>query len=133
MKEREHLIEVLKKTKNAILKNDSIELKEQSNRTIHSASIYKDTDNITVAVLIYALSKIIERRNQDIDPQDCQFCKKISLSIDRAIASLQSNNEEEFRKNLKKIITVLEKNSGNLKVYIQDVLRKAKINKASKI
>ena len=46
---------------------DTLEIKELSNRVIHDASIFQDDDSVSVAVLVYALSKIIERAGNDFD------------------------------------------------------------------
>ena len=43
-----------------------IGIKELSNHVIHNASVFQDEDSISVAVLTYALSKIMER-NQNMD------------------------------------------------------------------
>ncbi|MBS3086009.1 hypothetical protein J4225_04990 [Candidatus Pacearchaeota archaeon] len=133
MQEKEHILEVLGKTKEALKRQDVIGLKELSNMTIHSASIYKDTDCITIAVVIYALSKIIERRDDKNSKQCNEFCKKAGLSIERAIAALKNDNEEELKNNIEAITSSIKNLSGDLKDYVQDVFRKAQINKASKI
>ena len=46
---------------------DMIELTELSNRIIHDASVFQDEISISIAVLIYALSKIIERKQDNLD------------------------------------------------------------------
>ena len=61
MQEVKHVIDVLEKAKKSALKEEVVELKELSNQTIHSATVYQDEDSILVAVFIYALSKIIEK------------------------------------------------------------------------
>ena len=61
VKEREHLINLLGKTKTAAKREDVVELKKLSNQTIHTASIHHDSDNVLIAVFIYALSKVIEK------------------------------------------------------------------------
>ncbi len=41
---------------------DVADLRELSNHVIHDASIFQDEDSVSVAILIYSLSKVIERR-----------------------------------------------------------------------
>ena len=48
---------------------DLTELKELSNTTVHNASIYQDEDSVSVAVLIYSLSKIFERKTSPRVPK----------------------------------------------------------------
>ena len=62
MLEQEHIIHTLKEAKRALKIRDAVKIKELSNQTIHSASIYQDPDNIAIAVVLYALSKLVERK-----------------------------------------------------------------------
>jgi len=62
MEEVKHLINVLEDTKKALKEEDAFRLKELSNQTIHSVSAHQDTGNITMAVIVYALSKLVERK-----------------------------------------------------------------------
>ena len=65
MQEKENILRIFKETKEAIEQEDNIKLKELSDQTIHTASMSQDPDNIAVAVIIYSLSKIIEREEYD--------------------------------------------------------------------
>ena len=49
------VIEILETKK----QKHTMELKELSNNTIHNASVFQDECSVSIAVLIYALSKII--------------------------------------------------------------------------
>ncbi|MEK6850569.1 MAG: hypothetical protein AABX85_03265, partial [Nanoarchaeota archaeon] len=61
MDEIPHLIEVLKNTKESLKSYDTNRLKDLSNQTIHHASTHQDVGCVSLAVLIYTLSKLIER------------------------------------------------------------------------
>ena len=54
-------MDILEKAKIAIEDGNPVNLNDLSNRTIHTASIEQDTDSVILAVIIYSLSKIIER------------------------------------------------------------------------
>ena len=41
---------------------DVIEIRELSNHTIHNASVFQDEDSVSIAILTYSLSKIIDRK-----------------------------------------------------------------------
>ena len=58
-----HFSEVLRQTKKALLEKDSIKLRNLSDQTIHSACSYQNPGSITTAIVIYALSKIVERED----------------------------------------------------------------------
>lgn len=133
MQEKENILRILKETKEAVKKKDSTALKILSNQTLHSASIYRDTDNIAVAVLVYAISKLIERKSYEEYKNWPGFFKNFMVCIDRAILALEQGHEEYFQSQLKCIRKEISKLSGNLKKNIQDVFRKAEINKAGRI
>lgn len=131
--ERKNIIEILKNAKKAIKTDDAILLKEMSNRTIHSASIYKDPDSILIAVTIYALSKIIERKKYREYKEWPYFFNRINKDIKKALFHLEKNLFKEFREDLHDIRKAANQLSGHLRLYIQDVFRRASINKASRI
>jgi hypothetical protein len=133
MQEKENVIRILEETKIALQKGDSFKLKELSNQTVHTASITQDSDNITVAVIVYSLSKIVERSEYKKFPGWKNFYQTIISSIDNSIIAIKKNNNPNLTKNLTGIRSAIAKLSGKLKFYIQDVFRKAEINKASKI
>jgi len=133
MQERENILRILRETKVAIEKEDVVALKELSNQTIHTASIYRDTDNISIAVIIYSISKIIERKNYQKYRGWDKFFKKFMICLDRAISALEKNNDSYFVDQLKCIRKDINSLTGSLKKHIQEVFKKAEINKASRI
>ena len=133
MKESKNILRILKETKEAIKKGDVVEIKSLSNQTINTASLAQDPDNIAVAVIVYSLSKILERENYRELPGWKTLYNTILFSLDKSIKDVQENNEEKFRKDFETIRGTISKLSGKLKIYIQDVFRKAQINKASRV
>ena len=133
MQERENVLRIFQETKEAVKNDDSAQIKILSNQTTNTASLTQDPDNIAVAVVIYSLSKILERENYQTLPGWIQFYKSYMISIDKAIDNLKRKDDVAFTKDLMDIRLSIEKLSGRLKDYIHDVFRKALINKASKI
>ena len=133
MKEPDNILRIFEEAKNAINEGDMVKLKDLSNQTVHTASIDQDPDNVAVAVIIYSLSKIIERRKYQDYPGWNKFYKNLMVFIDGSIDALTKNHEENFRRHLKDIRSSIEHLSGKLKQYINEVFRKASINKASRI
>lgn len=133
MEERENVLRILRETKEAVKKDDTAKLKELSNQTIHTASISQDSDNIAIAVLIYSLSKILERTNYRQYRNWPDFFKNFMSCLDRAISAIQKNQDDYFRDQLKCIRKNISSLTGGLKTQIQDVFRRAEINKASRI
>ena len=131
--EKENILDILKKAKKAISNDNTFILKELSNKTIHNASYYQDTDSITIAILIYALGKIIERSKYSSYKDWPIFEKSMLYNLDKAIEDLSEDKIDKFRLDLNEIRLAVNKLSSNLKEYIEDVFRKASINKASRI
>jgi hypothetical protein len=133
MQERENVLRIFQETKEAIGKGDSAKIKILSNQTTNTASLTHDPDNIAAAVVVYSLSKVLERENYKTLPGWNEFYKIYITSIDKIISALKKNDEQGYRDNIKIIRGAVGKLSGRLKQDIQDVFRKASINKASKI
>lgn len=133
MQEKEHILGIIKKAREAVEKEDVIELKNLSDQTVHSSSIYHDPDNIAIAVIIYSLSKIVERERYQQYPEWKKFFSSYLSSLDNMAKAIEKNNLELYRENAKKIRSSINQLSGNFKKHIQDVFRKAEISKASRI
>lgn len=133
MQEKDNVLRIFQEAKLAVEKEDAVKLKDLSNQTIHSASITQDPDNITMAVIIYSLSKIIERKNYREYPGWKKFYEKMIGCINHAIVDLEKNDDNDLEVHLKSLRNSIERLSGKLRVYIKDVFEKAAINKASRI
>ncbi len=133
VQEKENILRIFEETKEAIRKEDSFKLNELSNQTINTASRTQDPDNIATAVVIYSIGKIIERKKYRDFPEWNALYKKIILSIDECINSIRKDREEDFSRSINSLRKYIDRLSGKLKEYVQDVFRKAQINKASKI
>jgi hypothetical protein len=96
MQEKENILRIFEETKEAIKEEDVVKIKELSNQTVHTASISQDPDNIAVAVIVYSLSKIIERKYSGAD----NFYKTIIFAIDNSIIAIKKNDEKKFKENL---------------------------------
>ncbi len=117
------LVEILKEKK----EGDIAKIKSLSNHVIHNASIFQDEDSISVAILIYALSKIIERRERELDYNE------ILSMLTSAIQSLKNNNENAFRKSIKNLFDFIRAMDAKLKLYIHEVINQAQIKKGCKL
>ena len=117
------LIEILK-VKEA---KDVMEIKEISNHTMHNASIFQDEDSVSVAILIYSLSKIMERKQRDLD------YGKLAGMLNSCISNLKDNNDEDFRKSIKSIFNFIRTIDEKLKLYIHEVINQAQIKKGCKL
>jgi hypothetical protein len=95
-----------------------------SNMTIHNASIFQDEDSITIAVIIYSLSKIVSRYSID---------DKIIEKMKNAKKSLEESNFKDYNFEIKSLLQHLKDIDSKLKYYIQEVITNAKIKKGGKL
>jgi len=128
-----HTIQVLESTEESLRNEDSVSLKNLSNQTIHSACAIQDPGSLTIAVLVYSLSKIVERKESIKIKNWDEFVRRINSFFDLAIKALKDNRNDKYESYLIMARNSLTSISVNLKPYIQEVLRKASINKASKL
>jgi len=132
-KEVPHLIAVLREAREALASGDSLKLKELSNQTIHCAATYQDDGSIISAVLIYSLSKIIERRPYLDIRLWSKFVQRVSSAFKLAETALKQRNFDAYDRHMEQARKAVILLSINIKPYIEEVFRKASINKASKI
>jgi len=133
MQESENVLRILKETKEAIKEEDNIKLKNLSNQTVHTASVSQDPENIAIAVIVYSLSKILERPKYREYSASGKLFNEFGLCIDNLIIDIKEKNTEGFTKELTHFREKINNLSGKLKIYVQEVFRKASINKASRI
>ena len=125
MEEVENILRVLEETKVALKGKDTLKLKQLSDQTNNTASRTQDADNIAVAVIVYSLGKILERG----------YVENLGIVIKKIDEVIKSSKKDRdlLKKDLKELRAEIGKVSPGMKKYIQDVFRKASINKASKI
>lgn len=106
---------------------DVAELRELSDHIIHNASIFQDEDSISIAILIYSLSKIIERREGRMN-----YNVLLKL-ITGAGKNLEQNKIDGYRGVIKKLFKFISTIDTKLKLYIEEVINQAEIKKGSKL
>lgn len=104
-------------------------LKQLSDNIIHCASIFQNENTITIAVILYALSKIYSRLSQDSK----NATKKIISKIEKARDTIRKGNDIEIQKALKKVIDEIDNVDKKMHVYARKVMEEAGIKKGSKI
>ncbi|MDD5193143.1 MAG: hypothetical protein PHF67_01010 [Candidatus Nanoarchaeia archaeon] len=133
MQEQLHILKVLKEVHSALKNKNYIAIKNLSNQVVHTSSIEQDPDVISVAVIIYALSKVIEREKYQGYKNYPAFYKNYIQCLNNMILGLEKNDLDKFREEIEHIRNLIQNLSGHLKDYISEVFRKSKINKASRI
>lgn len=132
-KEREQIAHVLYESKNALLAKDAIKLKQLSDHTIHDSCHYQDIGNITLAIMLYALSKIIEREDYKKISKWNNLVKRLSKELELAGKAVIEQDSNAYQEHVKKARQAMESQSVQIKPYIQSILEKAAINKGFKL
>jgi predicted RNA-binding protein len=133
MQERDNILRILRETKHAVEEGNPTAIRNLSNQTMNTAALSQDPDNIAVAVIVYSLSKILEREDyKNLEGWEV-FYKLFTSALDRAIKDIEIKDDEKFRKDFEMIRKAINKISGKLRKYIEEVFRQASINKASRI
>jgi len=122
---KEDIISILNSAIDVLKSHNSMKLREISNHTIHNASIFQDKDSISIAVIMYALSKIIDRTSR-IEPVVFQ-------TLENAKHSLENNQIVDYEKNIKELMDTISGYDKKLNLYIQKVINEAEIKKGSKL
>ena len=121
---KKDILNVLRQTARILKKGEVYKLRELSDHVVHNAAIFQDKDSISIAVTIYSLSKIY-KYSKEVD----SFV--LPHFID-AIKYLEEGNQNQYESEIKNIIKDITKKNNNAKFYIQEVLERAQIKKASK-
>ncbi|MEM4267871.1 MAG: hypothetical protein QXK37_03480 [Candidatus Woesearchaeota archaeon] len=124
-KVKQDIFETLSNVIKIVKKRDSFALRELSDHTIHNASIFQDRYSITIAVLIYALSKMIDRMAR-IEPRVIDLL----LSLKK---NLKENDIDAFEKSLESLMHLISEFDTQLNLYVHHVLSEARIKKGSRI
>ena len=85
MQERENILRIFKETREATSRGDAAKIKNLSDQTTNIVSLTHDPDNIAAAVIIYSLSKIIEREDYKSLPGWNKFYGVYIEGIDKAL------------------------------------------------
>lgn len=130
---KEDILNVIRESLIAVETKDAVKLRELSNQTLHSSSIFQDENSISIAVVCYALGKIFERipyRNY----KDWNIFYDVCLvNLKNAKKSLEEEDIKNYQNSIKNILNVIDKLSSNLKKYVKELIIRAQIAKGSRL
>lgn len=132
---RNDIIYILKETLEELPKLNTRRMKDLSNHTLHSSTIYNDERAITTAVSIYALAKTIEKEKikRHHAKEWNEFIKKAKIFLKESLNAISKNNIPLFDKSMGKLVSATEALDENYGYYIEYILNKAKVNKAERL
>ena len=127
------ILNVIAKAKKSVKNDDTLSLKELSDQTLHNAATYQDKFSINIAILFYSLAKIFDRKLTAKYPNFNIFKNRITATLTKLESAMKQNDLQRCNANLSlafELVHHLEKGFG---LYIIEVIKQAKIKKASRI
>ena len=122
---KKDILNILRESVSVIKQGELFKLKELSDHVIHNATIFQDQYSITIAVTIYSMSKIYQTK-KDVD-------LFVLPHLNDAIKYLELGKLNLYETEIKCIIKDISKKNNKTKYYIEEVLERAQIKKASKM
>lgn len=126
---KEVMIEALDEAQKAFSKLDSNKLKAISDYTVHYAGIFQDSYSVSIAVIIYSLAKISEKRKFRAEKEWEKFRSDAMELLSDARTALQKDKMKEYLGHLKQLLAMIGKVDETFGNYVTEVIEKAKIKK----
>ena len=130
VEEIEHILDLVIKVEKALKEKDTIQIKKISEEIIQHSAIHQDEDIVALAVIMYALSKLIEREDDTKGKNWGVFYRKFYRNIHDMIQALRRRDLQSFREEVSANRKLIHSLSGDVKHAITDVFIKAKIKKS---
>lgn len=124
---KNHIHQIIK----AINSRNASKLKRLSDMSVRNASIYQDEDSVSFAVIIYSLSKIIDRNRDEESKRLEKFYDDVCSSLKKIRGFIEDENEDKYKAQLKMIFASIEEIDDQLATYIQEIIEKSRITKGS--
>ena len=125
---KEDILAVIKKVITAFRTKNYFDLRDISNQTTHSASMYGDEDAVSIAVIIYSLFKIVSR-----DFYDHSLDEEILGSFLRAYDALEKGNIPAFRQTMQRVFKNLSQKDPSIRRYLKSIVYHAQTVKSSRL
>lgn len=121
---KKDILNIIEKTLEAIKEGNLGNLEKLSNHTIHNASIFQDEHSISIAVIIWSISKILNRIGSD---------NILVNLLDEALRELRDGDIGSYSDTIRTLTQHLHSLDKKANLYLQEVLKRAQIKKGSKL
>lgn len=123
------MLESLEEAQEAFEAIDSNKLKSISDYTLHYAGIFQDTYSVSIAIIIYSLAKIVEKKKIRSDKDWARFKADTLKNLKEASAALEKDNLDKYLSELKELLSSIGKVDATFGNYVTEAIEKAKIKK----
>lgn len=130
---RKDILHVLQDSLKAIQEGNALELKEVSDHVIHDCTVCQENEVVSVAVIIYSLSKIFDKWQQRTDKNWIKFKKKVVEDLTKALTLLRQGDITNYKIVLQGFFKSIGTFDDKLGLYINKVINQAKIKKGSRV
>lgn len=131
--EQIELVRLLKKTYSYFRKKDIKKLRALSNHVIEDASIYQEDYIISLAIILYTLSKILEKGDYENNPGWNSFYKNSINDIKKLIHYITKSKFDDYSETLKKFLAEIKSLDKKVPMYIEELLNSSRIKKGSSV
>ena len=130
---RKDILHVLKDSLKAIQDNDALKLREVSDHIIHDCTVSQEDEVISVAVIIYSLSKIFDKWKNRSDKKWIKFRNNTIADLEKAFQALNEGNITNYKPIMQGFFKNIGTMDDKLGMYINRVIDQAKIKKGSRV
>jgi len=126
---RKDVITILTQTHKFLQKpsQNLYQLRKLVNTNNHNSTIFQDESSISAAILVYCLSKVIEKAGEGID------LGRVRKLLGQTIEELEKEHVEHYQQFIAKIFSLISAADSTFKMYIKDVIREAAVVKGCRI
>jgi len=116
----------------ALRDRDSTELKKISDLSITEASVFQEEESVSLAIIFYALSKIVDRTPKETEYQSAKLDRIINR-LEKIEVLLKNDRREEIKRDIREIFEIIQEMDDKIPMYIQEIIEKARVTKGTKI
>ncbi|MEK6974459.1 MAG: hypothetical protein AABW41_04460 [Nanoarchaeota archaeon] len=131
--EQIELVRLLKKTYYYFRKKDIKKLRALSDHVIEDASIYQEDYIISLAIILYTLSKILEKGDYENNPGWNSFYKNSMNNIKKLIYHITKSKFDDYSDILKRLLADIKNLDKEVPMYIEELLNSSRIKKGSSV
>lgn len=124
-------LDIVKKGIYALNRRDVRYLTELSNRTVHNSSIFQDKYSISIAIIVYSLAKIFEKRKYHYYKNWNTFYKNILNFFGKAKNYLIKKDLNSYEKILRSIFMEIKGLDKKTNLYVEAVMQSTRVKKGS--
>jgi ElaB/YqjD/DUF883 family membrane-anchored ribosome-binding protein len=127
------LIERVRAIKKAFQNQNANALRGISNQAIREAALQNDSLRAELAVISYALHKLLSKEHVRSDKKWEKIQKSVLKKLEEAIQNLNNKKMGEFEKSLSGIASQIKQTDESLGNYSQNLMEKSRVKQASSL